>query len=134
MKKKNIVKKIEIKNANIINVDENNKNLLLTKQLENFVKTIIIISSLIFFYRNYLILSSKTEIIIDNKLKIEKEDNINFFNYSTNIKAIAFYYPKIHLINEVNKDKNRKKLIENKNVIKNLKREIKLVKKGNKVD
>ena len=128
MKKKNIVKKIEIKNANIINVDVNNKNLLLTKQLENFVKTIIIISSLIFFYRNYLILSSKTEIIIDNKLKIEKEDNINFFNYSTNIKAIAFYYPKIHLINEANKDKNRKKLIENKNVINNLKREIKLTK------
>ena len=128
MKKKNIVKKIEIKNANIINVDVNNKNLLLTKQLENFVKTIIIISSLIFFYRNYLILSSKTEIIIDNKLKIEKEDNINFFNYSTNIKAIAFYYPKIHLINEANKDKNRKKLIENKNVINNLKREIKLAK------
>ena len=128
MKKKNIVKKIEIKNANIINVDVNNKNLLLTKQLENFVKTIIIISSLIFFYRNYLILSSKTAIIIDNKLKIEKEDNINFFNYSTNIKAIAFYYPKIHLINEANKDKNRKKLIENKNVINNLKREIKLAK------
>lgn len=128
MKKKNIVKKIEIKNANIINVDVNNKNLLLTKQLENFVKTIIIISSLIFFYRNYLILSSKTEIIIDSKLKIEKEDNINFFNYSTNIKAIAFYYPKIHLINEANKDKNRKKLIENKNVINNLKREIKLTK------
>ena len=124
MKKKNIVKKIEIKNANIINIDVNNKNLLLmlSKQLEYFVKIIIIISSLVFFYRNYLILSSKREIIIDNKLKLEKEDNINFFNYSTNIKAIAFYYPKIHLINEANKDKNIKKLIENKYVINNFKR------------
>jgi len=128
MRMKKIIKKVEIKNVNNININEANKNLLLTKQFENLLKIIIIISSLIFFYRNYLILSSKTEIIIDNKLKIEKEDNINFFNYSTNIKAIAFYYPKIHLINEANKDKNRKKLIENKNVIKNLKREIKLAK------
>ena len=126
MRMKKIIKKVEIKNVNNININEANKNLLLTKQFENLLKIIIIISSLIFFYRNYLILSSKREITIDNKLKIEKEDNINFSQYSTNIKSIAFYYQKIHIIDEMNKD--RKKLFENKNVLKNLKRDIKLAK------
>ena len=122
---RNFIKKVVIINTNIKIKNSNNTNLL-TKSLEDFLKIVIIISSLIFFCRNYFILFSKKAINIDNKLNMTKEDNIDFSKYSTNVKSIAFYYPKIHIINE--KYENEKKFLNNKNTVNKLKEEINLAK------
>ena len=100
MEKKKMIIRTKIKSKNLISSFASvNKNLLISKQTENFIKLFIIFFSTLFFCRNYFILKSKTEIIIDNKLNITKEDNIDFSNYNknnTNIKAIALYYPQIN--------------------------------------
>ena len=114
--------RIKIKNKNLISSFSTfNKNLLISKQTENFIKLIIIFFSTLFFCRNYFILKSKTEIIIDNKLNFTKEDNVNFSNYKTNIKAIALYYPQIYYNNETN-------ILKDNNVINNIKEQITLAK------
>ena len=43
----------------------------------------------------FLIKFLKREINIDNQLKFDKEDNIDFSEYSTNVKPIAIYKPNI---------------------------------------
>ena len=126
MPKENIINNVEIKNMNIINNSSTSNNLLLLKKFENFIKIVIIISSLIFFCRNYLLLSSKKEIIIDNKLNLIKEDNMDFSQYSSSIKTIEFYYPKIHILNE--KNEYREKILNDKNIANKLKEQINLAK------
>ena len=123
MRKKNIVNKIVNKNKDII-INETNRNLLLLK-IQNFLKIIIIISSSLFFCRNYLILYSKNEIILDNKLNITKENNIDFSNYTTSIKAISFYYPLIYSMNKTN---NEDIYLKNKTKVEIIKSQIDLAK------
>ena len=53
---------------------------------------------------------------IDNSMKCDKQDNLDFSGYSTNIKAIILYNPK------------NKLLTENDNTIKELEEQINLAK------
>ena len=122
MRKKKMMIRIKIKNKNLISSFTNvNKNILISKQSENFIKLFIIFFSTLFFCRNYFILKSKTEIIIDNKLNFTKEDNINFSKYKTNINAIALYYPEIYLNSETN-------ILNDNEIINNIKEQITLAK------
>lgn len=95
---KAIKKKILLeRTGNYKNLEE---KILRKKQILFYVKFTIIFCSLVFFMRNFLILFLKKEINIDNSIKYEKEDNIDFSKYSTTIKPIAFYNANINLINE----------------------------------
>ena len=87
----------------------------------------IILFSLLFFCRNYYILYLKSEIVIDNKLPLIKQANIDFSNYEAIVKAIALYYPHIYFINESINVEN--KLLNDKSILKNIKRQINLAKK-----
>ena len=125
-----------MKKIKIINQIQNDKNIIinhfsihkriLTKRIQNFLKILIIFYSLIFFCRNYFILHSKKEIIIDNKLDVTKENNIDFSKFKTTIKPIAFYNPNIYLINETNN--NSKNFLWNNNTLDEINTHIKLAK------
>lgn len=60
------------------------------------LKTIVIFCSIISL-SNYVLISLKTEIVIDNRMKIPKENNLDFSKFSTTIKSIAIYNPKNYL-------------------------------------
>ena len=49
-------------------------NLAITKLNINYLKIVIIFSSLIFFIRNFFILFLRTSINIDNSMKCDKQD------------------------------------------------------------
>ena len=117
-----------IVDKNITSITTNNRNLiLLTKKIRNCLKIMIILFSLLFFCRNYYILYLKSEIVIDNKLPLIKQANIDFSNYEAIVKAIALYYPHIYFINESINVEN--KLLNDKSILKNIKRQINLAKK-----
>ena len=60
MKEENVKIKLDNKDNNDINkTSDKNKILLLKKSFENFIRIIIIISSLIFFCRNYFFCRGK---------------------------------------------------------------------------
>ena len=114
-------------NKNIIYLSSNkNKIEPLKNPCENCLRIIIIISSVLFFCRNYLFLFSKTEIILDNKLNLSKEDNIDFSRYNTSIKAIVLYNSNIIIINETNEEE--KNYLNNDELINNIKNQITLAK------
>ena len=68
----------------------------------NYLDYILNVLQITIFFFNisiiYLSNSKEIYIDIDNEL-IEYENNINFSNYSTDIKLLAFYLPKINPIN-----------------------------------
>ena len=59
-------------------------------------KTIVIFYSIISLSK-YVLISLKTEIVIDNRMKIPKENSLDFSKFSTTIKYIALYNPKNYL-------------------------------------
>ena len=127
MKEENVKIKLDNKDNNGINkTSDKNIILLLKKSFENFIRIIIIISSLVFFCRNYFLLKSKTEIIIDNKIGIIKEYNIDFSNYNTSIKAIALFNQNILNIDETNDEE--KNYFNNKILINKIENQINLAK------
>ena len=83
-----------IVDKNITSITTNNRNLiLLTKKIRNCLKIMIILFSLLFFCRNYYILYLKSEIVIDNKLPLIKQANIDFSNYEAiDISLIIIKY------------------------------------------
>jgi len=93
--KKNIIKR------KIISGKYNPKFIHKQRFLLIKIKIIIIFISSIYLSK-YLSFSSKTEIIIDNSVKFDKENNIDFSPYSTTIKPIAIYNIKI----EIKKSRN----------------------------
>ena len=127
MKEENVKIKLDNKDNNNINkTSDKNKILLLKKSFENFIRIIIIISSLIFFCRNYFLLKSKTEIVINNKIGLIKEDNKDFSNYNTSIKAIALFNQNILNIDEINDEE--KNYFNNKVIINKIENQINLAK------
>ena len=60
------------------------------------LKTIVIFYSIISLSK-YVLISLKTEIVIDNRMKIPKENSLDFSKFSTIIKYIALYNPKNYL-------------------------------------
>ena len=127
MKEENVKIKLDNKDNNGINkTSDKNIILLLKKSFENFIRIIIIISSLIFFCRNYFLLKSKTEIVINNKIGLIKEDNKDFSNYNTSIKAIALFNQNILNIDEINDEE--KNYFNNKVIINKIENQINLAK------
>ena len=90
IKTKQIKKKIK-------KVKENYRSTNYEITILNKMRIIIIIFSSIYL-SNYISLEFKSEIIIDNRLKFVKEDNMNFSKYKSMIKPIALYNPIMNLI------------------------------------
>ena len=64
---------------------------------------IILIFFLFFFKYIFIIINKKTKIEIDNNLEVSLfENNIDFSNYSYDIKSIVFFYPEFVYINNSN--------------------------------
>ena len=66
---------------------------IIIKILWSLIKFIAIILCFLNFNHN------KIEIDLDNELPPEYEKNVNYYNYSTDIKPIAIYYPEFNNIN-----------------------------------
>ena len=74
------------------------------KFIETDIFTIFIVKLFIFIINLYLIFINNNKIIIyiDNEIS-EYEKNIDFSNFTTNIKALALYLPQFHKIDENDK-------------------------------
>ena len=69
-------------------------------QKRTYIKITIVFCFAIFLKSNVSFLFFRTEIKIDNRIKYDIEDNINFQKYSTTIKPIVIYNQHIDLINK----------------------------------
>ena len=88
----------------------------------NKLKILIILFSSIYLSK-YILISMKTEIIIDNRINFEKEDNIDFSKFSTTIKPIALYNISNSLTN-INKADNDQNSIKYNTLLNKIKRQI----------
>ena len=88
----------------------------------NKLKILIILFSFIYLSK-YILISMKTEIIIDNRINFEKEDNIDFSKFSTTIKPIALYNISNSLTN-INKADNDQNSIKYNTLLNKIKRQI----------
>ena len=84
--------------------------MIIEEYIFNKLKILIILFSSIYLSK-YILMSVKTEIIVDNRIKFEKEDNIDFSKFSTTIKSIAIYNINNSLI-KINKIDNDQNLIK----------------------
>ena len=91
------------------------------------LKTIVIFCSIISL-SNYVLISLKTEIVIDNRMKIPKENNLDFSKFSTTIKSIAIYNPKNYLPDEKKIDNSHGVIKDNSLYSINLEEKIKIAK------
>ena len=66
---------------------------IIIKIFWSLIKFIVIILCFLNYNHN------KIEIDLDNELPPEYEKNVNYYNYSTDIKPIAIYYPEFNNIN-----------------------------------
>ena len=87
---------------------------------------LIKISFFILFSYNFNIKKSDINLDLDNEFPPIYEENINFSNYTSNIKPIALYYPEFNnfnfnYTNKTNINTNQNKITKLKNQIENVK-------------
>ena len=102
-----------------------NQKKFMKNNVSKKLKTIVIFCSIISL-SNYVLISLKTEIVIDNRMKIPKENNLDFSKFSTKIKSIAIYNPKNYLSDENKIDNSHDVIKDNSLYSINLEEKIKI--------
>ena len=112
--KKNKIDKLITKTYYFLDDNKNNISNNLSILFSKKVKSLLILTIIIFLSINFLndYFKEETEIDVNDIILISKEENNIFSQYNTNIKAIALYYPTIHLLSEKDEILNNKSNIE----------------------